>query len=588
MVLLLSLASRCAVRAWTLPSTTTTTKRILLHRQTGAFFHTSLKTFLSAKNNKQDDEKDIDSPKKKKKNKKRKFTVNQNVSAAEAADKLAAAFDEMARKEGFDSSLSVFADEKRFEKDYNDEEDDVDARNVRMKDLEDDENGEFWFDEDEMDVEDDDDDDYLDFGDGDDPNLSMEERILAAKRDMDLGRVTVPDQLDNFAKEATFADLSALGYRKETDPFGIDETPRKEEFQLITNAMTCSACGSDFQCHNEQRPGYLPPEKFETQVKLAKIEEMQKLVGKAEAEEWSTDDEVEWLIQTGGVSRDESAKSQEDIDAMAEEMGLDLVALTKKKVICKRCHGLQNFGKVDEALRPGWTKEPLLAQEKFKELLAPLRKKPAVIIALVDLFDFAGSVLPELDAIAGDNPVILAANKADLLPSKMGNQRVENWVRRELEYLGVKSIANIGGAVRLVSCKTGWGVQEMLDKARKLADEMDTDIYVIGAANAGKSTLLNQILSKSSPQKAAGKKRAGNQTARKGTITTSPLPGTTLKFIQIKLEGGKNLYDTPGLLVPGTITQLLTPEELKIVVPNKRVEPITFRIEAGKCVLIGT
>jgi hypothetical protein len=31
------------------------------------------------------------------------------------------------------------------------------------------------------------------------------------------------------------------------------------------------------------------------------------------------------------------------------------------------------------------------------------------------------------------------------------------------------------------------------------------------------------------------------------------------------------LYDTPGLLVPGTITQLLTPEELKIVCPKKYV-----------------
>ena len=47
------------------------------------------------------------------------------------------------------------------------------------------------------------------------------------------------------------------------------------------------------------------------------------------------------------------------------------------------------------------------------------------------------------------------------------------------------------------------------------------------------------------------------------------------------------MYDTPGLLVPGSLTQSLTPEELKIMVPKKQVEPLTLRLEAGKCVLIG-
>ena len=153
-------------------------------------------------------------------------------------------------------------------------------------------------------------------------------------------------------------------------------------------------------------------------------------------------------------------------------------------VLCKRCHGLQNFGTVEKKLRPGWTDEPTLSQKEFRTLLLPLRQKKAVILALVDLFDFSGSVLPELDEIAGENPVILAANKADLLPSEMGQTRAENWVRRELEYMDVRSIANIGGAVRLVSCKSGFGVTAMMEKAKSLAEDMECDIYVVGAANA--------------------------------------------------------------------------------------------------------
>ena len=276
----------------------------------------------------------------------------------------------MARKEGFDPSLSVFADESKFSLEESDDETDDVLRNLEDPD---------WIDEED---DEGDDDDFLDFGGDNDDNLSMAERIAAAKRDMDVGSVSISNELDTFAKDASADDLRELGYRQEANPFGDDETPRKERFELVTNAMVCSACGSDFQSHNDQRPGYLPPDKFETQAKLSKIEEMQRLVQKKGEKEWSTEDEVEWLIQTGGggpAAVDDQTLGNAEIDAMAEEMGLDLVELSEKKTICKRCHGLQNFGKVDEVLRPGWTKEPLLAQESFRELLRPLRDKPAVI-----------------------------------------------------------------------------------------------------------------------------------------------------------------------------------------------------------------
>eukprot|EP00339_Tiarina_fusa_P013001 CAMPEP_0117062108 /NCGR_PEP_ID=MMETSP0472-20121206/43263_1 /TAXON_ID=693140 ORGANISM="Tiarina fusus, Strain LIS" /NCGR_SAMPLE_ID=MMETSP0472 /ASSEMBLY_ACC=CAM_ASM_000603 /LENGTH=768 /DNA_ID=CAMNT_0004781097 /DNA_START=193 /DNA_END=2499 /DNA_ORIENTATION=- len=523
----------------------------------------------------------------------------------ENIDKLAAAFDELARKEGFGTELSNMAEEATFEDYFDDDEIEDDIDDADLDDLDDaldlanfdlsdfeegagelpmtsEENSEVQAVD--VDYEDDDDDDFLDFGGADD---DMDARIAAATR----GQVMVPDELASFAESASEDELRKLGFKRELSPYGDDETPRKDQFKLIKNAMTCSACGSDFQCKNEQKPGFLPAEKFEVQTKLAKIEELQELKEKAESSEWSPEDEIEYLIQTSGganphIKDDPLGDMDIDVDSVAEELGLDLAALSKKNVICKRCHGLQNFGKVDESLRPGWTDEPTMSQEKFRELLRPIGEKPAVVIALVDLFDFGGSVLKELDGIAGENPVILCANKVDLLPPKMGKQRAENWVRRELEYMGVKSLANIGGAVCLISSKTGAGVNEMLRKARNLADDRDCDVYVVGAANAGKSTLMNWVIGRETEED-IGKVRAGNRNAFKGALTTSPLPGTTLKFIKVDLGGGRKLYDTPGLLIPGTFTQLLTPQELKIVCPKKRVEPITFRVASGKCVLVG-
>jgi len=475
------------------------------------------------------------------KSSKRKFTINPNWQKEFNVDAITNEFDDMAKKEGFDTNLSYYADDVSFEDDFTD-----DDYNIL-----------------------DDDDDMLD--DDDIPDLgpssssssavaqSMEERLAAAKRDSSLGRVSVPETLDTFSQNVSFEELQKLGFRREVNPYGNDETPRRAQFKVISGSMTCSGCGSDFQSDDELRPGFLPSDKYVVQTKLLQIEEVQKVQEKAESDEWSTDDEIDWLLsQTepssgGGSDEDNSQETNAgdeevdltnlSVDEMAKALGLDSDILSQKKPLCKRCHQLQNFGSVEQKLRPGWTNEPTLSQEQFRKLLLPLREKKAVILALVDLFDFSGSVLPELDEIAGDNPVILAANKADLLPSEMGQQRAENWVRRELEYMNVQSIANIGGAVRLVSCKTGFGIPALMEKARKLADDMDADIYIVGAANAGKSTLVNYLLEDANPEsnrsKFGGRKRAGNANKWKGSVTTSPLPGTTLEFI--KIEIGKNL-----------------------------------------------
>jgi len=525
-----------------------TTGRIGVRRNAGMFsneriYHCGPIYSASSTSNNQSMGKEIG---KKKKKEKKKIKVNP-ITTGDEEDLLTAAFAELAREEGFDDTLALYADDSTLDEDFVD--------------------------------------DFLDFS-VENKDDDMDRRLAEAKRDTERGRITVPEELDELSQNEI--NFRKLGFKPELNPFGDDETLRKDEFLLVTNALTCSACGSDFQCSNESRPGFLPREKFDIQVKLSKLEKLQNLKLKSEKDnEWSAEDEIEYLLHGEDDADKDNELADIDIDKEAEVMGLDVAKLSKKKVVCKRCHGLQNFGKVEEILRPGWTEEPQMSQSKFRALLKPLREKPAVIIALVDLFDFAGSVLTELDNIAGENPVILAANKADLLPSKMGQHRAENWVRRELEYLGVQSIANIGGAVRLVSCKTGFGISDLLVKARKLGEEMNSDVYVVGAANAGKSTLVNYILERNSKEKSLGKKRAGNVNANKGAVTVSPLPGTTLKFIKVDLGDKRSLYDTPGLLVPGTLTQMLTPEELKIVVPRKKVEPITFRVTSGKCVLVG-
>ena len=76
--------------------------------------------------------------------------------------------------------------------------------------------------------------------------------------------------------------------------------------------------------------------------------------------------------------------------------------------------------------------------------------------------------------------------------------------------------------------------------------------------------------------------------ARRAGITTSPLPGTTLDTVTLHIGGGGSLLDTPGLILPHQLTTRLTPEELKVATPSKKLSSVvTLRVSEGRAVLLG-
>ena len=103
------------------------------------------------------------------------------------------------------------------------------------------------------------------------------------------------------------------------------------------------------------------------------------------------------------------------------------------------------------------------------------------------MFDLEGSLLPNLKRIVGTNPVIIAANKIDLIPAGVSKHRLKSWVydtvRANCGLISPKDGGNsperglhvYGGThstyedgvlrssdVHLVSCRSGAGMDELL------------------------------------------------------------------------------------------------------------------------------
>ena len=91
-------------------------------------------------------------------------------------------------------------------------------------------------------------------------------------------------------------------------------------------------------------------------------------------------------------------------------------------VYCQRCFRLRHYNEVADVA---------LTDDDFLRLLNALGESDALIVNVVDIFDFNGSVIPGLHRFVGDNPVILVGNKADVLPKSINHNRVTTWLTQE-------------------------------------------------------------------------------------------------------------------------------------------------------------
>ncbi|KPA83086.1 putative mitochondrial hypothetical protein [Leptomonas pyrrhocoris] len=256
----------------------------------------------------------------------------------------------------------------------------------------------------------------------------------------------------------------------------------------------CPGCGAMLQNTHEDEFGYVRPGAIERHVaqrsetaqlrnayatRMAELQAHWEKHGRQVGEEW-----LDFM-------------TQEEFDAFYRD--------TPRPFTCHRCHALENMGV--EGRRKVWS------APDFTEQLRALKEKKCVVVLVVDITDFPGSMVYDLPGlISMNNPVIVAVNKMDCIRNRSfnydGKDRgvaaclvTENYVRRWVLDIAVQFGLPRHQIQRVVplSAKRGWGIPQLLRAIEETANlnlrrpHKPLPTYFVGVANVGKSSVINAM-----------------------------------------------------------------------------------------------
>ncbi|MBP2620776.1 ribosome biogenesis GTPase YqeH [Streptococcus panodentis] len=222
--------------------------------------------------------------------------------------------------------------------------------------------------------------------------------------------------------------------------------------------------------------------------------------------------------------------------------------LASGELYCQRCFRLRHYNEITDVQ---------LTDDDFLRLLHEVGDSDALVVNVVDIFDFNGSVIPGLPRFAAGNDVLLVGNKKDILPKSVKDSKVTQWLTERAHEEGLRPVDTV-----LTSAQNKQAIKELMDKIEYY--RRGRDVYVVGVTNVGKSTLINAIIQEI--------------TGNKELITTSRFPGTTLDKIEIPLADGSHIYDTPGIIHRHQMAHYLSAKDLKYVSPKKEIKPKTYQL----------
>ena len=214
--------------------------------------------------------------------------------------------------------------------------------------------------------------------------------------------------------------------------------------------------------------------------------------------------------------------------------------------ICQRCFRIKNYGEYQIVTNNN---------VEYLKVLEAVGKTNDLVIYVTDLinlekdFDTIRNIIP--------NRMILVLNKKDVLPKSVKEEKLYDYFKEYNIFFD---------EIITVSTKNNYNMDYLLKRIKML--QTTKNVYVVGRTNAGKSSLINNIIRNYS--------ESGEE------LTMSALPSTTLNTVSISLNEHLTLIDTPGLLDSGSMINKLDVDLVKKISPKKEIKPKTYQLRVGQ------
>jgi ribosome biogenesis GTPase YqeH len=235
-----------------------------------------------------------------------------------------------------------------------------------------------------------------------------------------------------------------------------------------------------------------------------------------------------------------------------------LISKSPAEVICQRCFRIRHYSEVFPYT---------VSNSDYLQVIEKIKSEDALIVKIVDIFDFSGSFVPAIKELTGNEDVILVGNKMDLLPKNVKPSRILSWLQVMLKSQGFTVLDSV-----LLSAKYGDNFDELMEKIFQYKG--NRNVYIVGSSNVGKSKIINQIL----------RRYLG---AASDIVTESLSPQTTIGMIGFQLTDGTFIYDTPGVINKHQYMHYLTRPSYKLTVPTREIKPMIYQLNEGQTLFFG-
>ena len=233
---------------------------------------------------------------------------------------------------------------------------------------------------------------------------------------------------------------------------------------------------------------------------------------------------------------------------------------TGQVLLCDKCY-LQT-------MRPPEPEE-VNVDPAFLTMLRDANATEALIVFFVDLFSFECSFNKQVVESISRLPILVIANKRDLLPKEASDDDLKDYVTSVFRTNGLIIERE---DVILASLTSMSDLSESLEAIKERRRRHD--VYIIGAQQTGKSMFFTAFL-----------RGYNNRSMR--PIAYKEYPGTHFQVIQIPLDSSSYMYDTPGTGINNSFLGKADLDLVNMLLPVSPMEGREAVLEPGCALLFG-